>query len=495
MHLQGLRYSVCALLLAFIPKCYAPPIQQDSIESTNTMAIISILRTVMLGYMTHVVTVRSISGVTELPTLYRRILAFIYPSSGIGLALSSIYKAIYGERVLGVAQYSYILRKYEKENNSKSTKGDNNVQTSTTPTLLQSPDISESRSTTENIKDKIDKGYNVDSETLLSNVIQLRDRLMKDLKASGINVEKDNNGPYLAAFLHAIGPERAKKTKHCILNGSLTYGSNSNDISKSTRSCRKTEDITVVGPGASCRYQHSVEKVWLHFSSTDVIDQLEMAYHIDDTSYVETFVTIGQLLFTTIECMNIDGEKWVKVIIIIYTAMSILQTVSLVVLHKQISAFSVKYYPNPFEHKPTDYKVEIDSLDESYIESNNGEKLPRENKGTPLTVEERKEFDRLTNNNDLDDFEVGLYSMVLGTISSLLLGIWAGYNKHTLTEWLVLAWVLSPIFLTVLTIPVMGLGNQYDDIGDLWLELILGIFSVGAIGCLMAATIIGYLPK
>ncbi|KAL0083935.1 hypothetical protein F4703DRAFT_1857654, partial [Phycomyces blakesleeanus] len=60
---------------------------------TSKLPIISILQTVLLGYISHVVTIRPRTGVSKFPTGYRRFIALVYPSSGIGLAVESMYKS------------------------------------------------------------------------------------------------------------------------------------------------------------------------------------------------------------------------------------------------------------------------------------------------------------------------------------------------------------------------------------------------------------------
>ncbi|KAL0084745.1 hypothetical protein F4703DRAFT_1794107 [Phycomyces blakesleeanus] len=65
------------------------------------------------------------------------------------------------------------------------------------------------------------------------------------------------------------------------------------------------------------------------------------AHDMDDSPYIEILITLGQLLFTTVECMRPNLDRLAKIIMIIYTIMSILQAVSLIILHKQTKAFSI----------------------------------------------------------------------------------------------------------------------------------------------------------
>ncbi|KAI9027442.1 hypothetical protein CLU79DRAFT_832825 [Phycomyces nitens] len=174
-----------------------------------------------------------------------------------------------------------------------------------------------------------------------SRAIRLRDCLVNDQRAQNINIEDHNNSAYLAAFLHILGPEKAKKTKHCILNGFLTIGYENQEETTEYSYCL-SDKITTSGPGATCKYQRDIDPSNVRYLSTDMIDKLESAHNTDEISHIEIFVTMGQIFFTSITCNDTDGDRWVKVILIMYTLMSVLQTASLFILHKQTTAFSIK---------------------------------------------------------------------------------------------------------------------------------------------------------
>ncbi|KAI9027565.1 hypothetical protein CLU79DRAFT_717077 [Phycomyces nitens] len=334
-------------------------------------------------------------------TIPRRILALLYPCSGIGLAVGSMSKALYDDKILGIFSYNSLLKGYDKEEEDKDSK---------TIPKTESSDLSllSIQSVQESEKDKDNNTKTSELCTLRSRTIRLRDRLVNDQKAEHKNIGKDDNSAYLAAFLHVLGPEKAKKTKHCILNGFLIIGFENEDKTLEDSYCL-SDEITITGPGATCKYQRQIKPGNVRYLSTDTIDKLESAHNMDETSYMEIFVTIGQLFFTTIECMDIDGDRWAKVIIIIYTAMSVLQSTSLFMLHKQSMSFSIKDYQ---ELSPEAIKAAL--IEENCNQLTESIDVPR--------------FD--------DDEEIATISMILGIIGSLLIGIWADYNAHSTTEWL-----------------------------------------------------------
>ncbi|KAL0075282.1 hypothetical protein J3Q64DRAFT_1775794 [Phycomyces blakesleeanus] len=196
--------------------------------------------------------------------------------------------------------------------------------------------------------------------------------------------------------------------------------------------------------------------------------------------------------------MDLDGDRWAKVIIIIYTTMSILQTLSLIMLHKQMSAFSIK--------EDEDEKIRNDDGDSTSTEGEDEKTLPNHedsvstededkktqpNDGDSTSVEDgRKHFELST--DILDHEDVSISSMFIGSAASLLIGIWADYNSHSVTEWLVLSWIISPFIITLIIFTAVIIDN---DILGILLIIITVIASVCVIGCLIGATIIGYLPK
>ncbi|KAL0073502.1 hypothetical protein F4703DRAFT_1896858 [Phycomyces blakesleeanus] len=452
MSQKKLQFILCIVLLISVPKCCAPPIQQDNDFLTSKLPITSILRTVLLGYLTHIVTIRPRTGITDIPTFYRRILALISPASGIGQATVSIFKSLFGDKILRIHNCNQLLKTYEKkttkiqkirkvmtkkmtkedndieikgkENNDKNTnKVDSISQTqmdSASADLLPVPSIS----TSECQKDNKEAIKTSELNELHSEASELRDRLVGYIKKE--------------SFLHLLGPKDAKKTKHCILNGSLVIGFNDSNKQKADRSTCKTETITVTGPGAACKYQRTVDFKDVCYMTVDMINQLETAYNMDDTSYLEIFITIGQLLFTTFECMDLDGDRWAKLIIIMYTIMSVLQTLSLLMLHKQISTFSIK----------EDEDEETLLNDDDSISTEDEDKKTLVNGKDSISTEDGRKH--LAIYSDLvNERNFSITFILTALVIFFLIGIWADYNSHSVTEWLVVSWILSP-FICIL---------------------------------------------
>ncbi|KAL0078989.1 hypothetical protein F4703DRAFT_1878161 [Phycomyces blakesleeanus] len=465
MFLQRLQFILCIIVSIFVSKCRAPPIQQEYTISASGLAIFSILRAVLLVYMIHVVTVRPRTGITDFPTLHRRIIAFIYPTGGIGTSIYSMYKLFYADKILGISQYSHLLKRYEKEEQEekeqKAKEGNGimaeNTNSPHTPLL---PKIS----TPEGEKNQVDSTRLTESQTLCLKVSKLRERLVKAMKIERIKIDEWDNSPHLAAFLHVIGPENSRKTRHCILSGSVTIGFDNKTSNMYIGDRCKTKEISVLGPGAICESQGKIHPTSLRYMSIDMINQLETAYNTDNTSYVELFVTIGQIFFTTLECLNLDGDRWIKVVLIIYTATAALQTVSLLVLHKQTTAFSIK---------DEEDKQLVDTYEKRL-----------------LTEEDREIFRKII--IDLDqNVNLTLYGILFGIIVSLAIGVWADYSIHSVTEWLVISWILSPCLIAIFNQAVASLGH-WD---NLVLTMAVPIISMLSFGCLIAATITGYMPE
>ncbi|KAL0085408.1 hypothetical protein J3Q64DRAFT_1743579 [Phycomyces blakesleeanus] len=247
-----------------------------------------------------------------------------------------------------------------------------------------------------------------------------------------------------------------------------------------------------------------------------MIDQLEMVHRLDDSSYLETFATIGQLFFTTIECMEIDGDRWVKVIIIIYTIMSVLQTVSLIALHKQTSAFSVFKDANTKTSAKNDdpistkkeYKSEL-SEDVSSISTKNEDNTESSKDNLPVLIENEDsgilpKTDASIISQCLDKLKrkkartaklradiIEILTAFAGIIVLLFMGIWADYNSHSVTEWLVISWFLCPLLICTISTCVFCIERNAEKTTEILLVPSLII----PFGLVTSATVIGYLPK
>ncbi|KAI9027578.1 hypothetical protein CLU79DRAFT_739819 [Phycomyces nitens] len=140
--------------------------------------------------------------------------------------------------------------------------------------------------------------------------------------------------------------------------------------------------------------------------------------------------------------------------------MSILQATSLFMLHRQSMAFSIK---------------DAEELSPEAIEA-------------PLLENDSIDLEEVDEPVH-DSVATMLNSVVIGIIASLLIGIWADYNAHSATQWLVLFWILSPIGSSVVYLFLLAFCRCFDE------DVPLYVSCIPSAGFLIAATITGYLPK
>ncbi|KAI9030896.1 hypothetical protein CLU79DRAFT_842665 [Phycomyces nitens] len=193
----------------------------------------------------------------------------------------------------------------------------------------------------EDIDDK--KLWENGSKAFREKVMALKEKIIKKYHA---NLQETNgdNVIYLAAILYTMNPQQARRTKHCILNESIYLG-----LDLPPRKLPQyptlimSKDISITGTGVDSTYQASVKPYAVRYLTENMLDQIPATHYMDDTSYIELSVTIVQLVNIVVECIDEDGDKWVKVVMIIYTIMSVLQTLSLMILHKQSMVLSILY--------------------------------------------------------------------------------------------------------------------------------------------------------
>ncbi|KAL0088426.1 hypothetical protein F4703DRAFT_1846086 [Phycomyces blakesleeanus] len=276
--------------------------------------------------------------------------------------------------------------------------------------------------------------------------------------------------------------------------------------------------MTITGSGSIHKYQAGVKPHSARYLTPTMLKQLQSAHYLDNTSYMGMCITFGQLAYTIIECVDADGDKWAKVIMIIYMIMSVLQTTSLWILHKQIAAFSI-YYDKPINYegsenydKPINYRGSEDydkQKDEDDIIINPmGDSsslfeqiMPRLND----ILYENSFLDKIVKqealypDNGYKTFTEHKYWAYMlsgfgGLTVSLLVGIWADYKAHSTTQWIVLAWILSPLLLIILTILQKV---TITEKGILYSLSVYFIYLIGIAGaaCVLAATVEGYSIK
>ncbi|KAI9031849.1 hypothetical protein CLU79DRAFT_842399 [Phycomyces nitens] len=316
--------------------CYAPPIdEQPPVESqqgrqTNMSKTYKIVRTIILGCLAHIMTIRPRSGTDQPKILFQRIIYLIYPTLGISYAVRAIISAWKDDEILRIYEYKKTFKELKRKKPIPiwstafakylwKTIKENWSQAATTIKNVFKPDI-------EIYDDKTKKIYE-DAVADMEN--RYFEYCNKPKPRGKYIIDNDtNNSIYLAVILNALKPSKAKKIKHCILNDNLYLGFDlknfTTDYDKSTNSMIKddislikdkllyTNNMSIFGPGTKCQYQVPIRADNVCFLTREMLDQLQMAPRLDSTSYTAICITSGQLVYTVIECINADGDKWVK---------------------------------------------------------------------------------------------------------------------------------------------------------------------------------------
>ncbi|KAI9033872.1 hypothetical protein CLU79DRAFT_725950 [Phycomyces nitens] len=498
MALLNYTFAVYFLLLATIPRCYAPPIQQENTTEVSEIAILSILRTIILGYLAHVVTIRPGTGVSSFSTNMRRFMCFVFPTGGIAMAFNSFFSAYNADKILGIEKFNIPLQKYDKMYSQS----------------MEYPDYSIG-SLDEPLPTHLSSAYNLARSKntqlayFLEKTEQRRNWLIRYMETEhGTKIKDYDNAPYLAALLYTMGKSKAEKVKHCILNRHLLIGFDSTAYVRSTKDFLAiTEEMTIVGSGSDCQYQSPILPGYIRYLPIDMLDQLRTVHNVDSTSYTEICITIGQLFYTTIECMDVQGDKWAKTIMIIYTAMSILQTCSLIILHKQTMPFSILYDVDVPWGEIINDRSRQNQLEEAKADTLHNDQRTRgiSEKYNPQDlfyrgsflefILRKRESEYAREEIATDNGSVYIYSlsMIGGIIGSLLICVWADYNSHSTTEWLVLSWIFGSI-ISFFVFFLYTYSKKYFD-SRLIFGLLFILIVLGSLGCVLAATIIGYLPR
>ncbi|KAI9020158.1 hypothetical protein CLU79DRAFT_755959 [Phycomyces nitens] len=502
MFLKNLWLTISILLFTLLPNCRAPPVEQDDSESSSDTPVLSILQTIILGYIAHIVTVRPLTGVDNMGTNISRLLCFTYPTWGIGTAFDAIHDAYYADQIIGIEKFKAPLKKYEETVQNKDTENEDKDDKSLDPVESKSS-VSLDEKNSEHSEFVDIKDQDSSSNDIVSKTEQLNTWLMKYMAENNMPIKEYDHAPYLAALLHIMGREKAKKTKHCIINNHILLGFDSKSYKNlPSREDTRTEKVSVIGPGAECEYQSNINPGNIRYLPKEMLIKLRTVHNIDNTSYMETLVTIVQLFFTTIECMNVDGDRWAKVIMIVYTAMSVIQTGSLLILHKQTEPFSLHYNSDvPWKEIMTERAVKvsqskIDLLAEDEERANEiFEKTDKELFYNNSFLHFVMSDCRLEPEPDEATFKSTESTTIFlclfgGMIASLLVGIWADFKSYSVTEWIVLAWILSPILALLGGIIDSLSPNENSELFSFFGIFISILFNFG---CVIAATIYGYI--
>ncbi|KAI9030891.1 hypothetical protein CLU79DRAFT_884011 [Phycomyces nitens] len=466
-------------IVLILPGCYAPPIDDEESAAyqqgshINMSKSYKILKTIVLGYLTHIMTIRPSPDTDQTHTLFWRIAYFVYPTMGICTAAEVILSSYEGEKIIGVDRYSGFFEERRRKELFRKGRG------SWSPFRNWIYETWESfQKGCAELKKTIKKFFKpydgISQETPVDNSKEISDLKAKlnayDKDGQDEEVQKfpkdDENIAHLAAIFDTLEPRQARRVRNFILNGSLYLGF---DLDPTEWYVHRnhalyTKDMTIAGSGAKRRYQISIKPYTVRYLTTKMLDELTSIQYLDTTSYTAICVTAGQLVYTIINCIDSEGDRWAKVIMLIYMIMSVLQTTSLIVLHKQPVAYSInldgsidiKEEPHRKDSGP-EYDLDGDA-GESIIniipEHRATYKIEKEEDGVTyytsdllLKILGKQAFFR---NPGYDAFIrhrgwAYILSGLGGLALPLLAGIWADYWAYTTTQWIVLGWIIGQL--------------------------------------------------
>ncbi|KAI9021593.1 hypothetical protein CLU79DRAFT_752292 [Phycomyces nitens] len=325
------------------------------------------------------------------------------------------------------------------------------------------------------------------------------------------NRGKHDNGGYLRDLMISIGPVRAEKLKKAILSGSIYIGCNLVVEKEDYKPVHlKTEDMTIAGPGSKCSYQIPVHPKIVRYLSKPMLNQLREATCLEESAHLPRFISLIQLGYTLYEIIRGSGDSWSKIILGIFTIMSILQTASLFFLPMQVSAFSIE---SDLERDRAYYEKQgIQNIDIYNVNNFNGamahiseevEGSEKKNARVALQVLARSRVpsylglalfvENKTRLKSLSTQPSGKWELCVlssGVVVPLLFGIIAGYERHTTTQWLVIAWICSSIPFTFLRLFFL----EPDLINSKTFIPMMLVMVLPGISLILAATICSYLP-
>ncbi|KAL0093649.1 hypothetical protein F4703DRAFT_1790073 [Phycomyces blakesleeanus] len=502
---------LCLVLLG----CSAAPLSATESVSDEEIAAYSILKTVILGYLAHAKTVRPDPSTMSLSTSFKRMNALGFPTSGIYDAMGSIVKSFSADKILGIDVFNKWYKKYKKTKSNVS-----HAEESTSAEVVA--DISDSnRILLREISS--DENYtgtgtlassNTNTNTAQPYDIQIKNWAEEYEEAlREFDSRENDNAPYLAALLHHLGPDKAKKVKHCLLNDNLFIGYNDFSNVRSEPRCKYTsKDMTVTGSGSMCKYQVPVCPSLVRYLPIDMLEQLQGASNIDSTSLTEVFISAIQILYIVYECIRGRGERWSKIIMLVFLIMSILQTLSMLALHSQVAAFSIhcnneEAYPDSRSIPKFTYRSSIMKYWNFCFQDPNSMSFRRidfaydvtQKSGITPQVLERLFQDKDTKRVDISIQPGGIWELIVlvSTVAvPLLLGYWAKYDEEESSRWFVLLWIVYSFFETIVYInyynPASFVNFRSHRGLNLFTFLLLIISAFLGIVLVIFATIFGY---
>ncbi|KAI9021597.1 hypothetical protein CLU79DRAFT_752308 [Phycomyces nitens] len=466
------------ILCFMVADCMAAPAIVEETLSPREVAAISMMRTFFLSYLAHAKTVRPDSTTITASTFYKRAAALAFPTSGIYDAVGSMIRVYHGDKILGIADFNKFLKNKMIPRNVY-----DNTQTYACPEVsAHSPSPSDCQS--KPYEERLNATPHIPqypSDPSEDWVNQYKDAIAE------FDSKKNDNGPFLASLLHSIGPLRARKLRHCILNGSIFIGYNQYNGTNCMRRYRLTsKDMVLTGSGAICYYQLPVCSSAIRYLPVDMLNELQAASFIDNTSYIQVLITLFQLGYTLYECIRGAGSRWSKLVMIVFTIMSVLQTMSLLLLHSQVAAFSIRCRnENPYPELPlihdSSCKIEKARKKDSKGDPKDSQEDPAMYEFTLLStvlgrrwlghapkdiglnrVRRSVAYDVMSKSGvsptmikklfgeekaalvDISPHPGGVWEVlacILGTGAPFLIGIWAGYGSSVTTMTVTISWI------------------------------------------------------
>ncbi|OAD78789.1 hypothetical protein PHYBLDRAFT_163880 [Phycomyces blakesleeanus NRRL 1555(-)] len=488
---RQLILMVSAFIIILLPFSFAAPIEtilkenqdQSDMEayflrhfSKSVVDAFKVLKTILLAYLAHAMTIRPDSSTTLLPNMYKRLSALAWPTSGVYESFGAIVKIRHSDRIFGFNNLTVPPKLLPERSVNETFLQSEDWGSPNVPLLIDEKDLT---------PEEVDNGV------------------------ENVEMKKHDNLEYLRNRFHSMEDDKIKRVKNCILNGSLYLGTNTLLISKDGTKLRlESSDMTICGPGASCKYQLPVHPSYVRYLTKPMIDQLELSHGIQNNAYFTTFIALVQLFYTVYECIQGTGQKWSKVLMIIFMTMSVLQLVSVYVLPTQVVAYSIKgvaEFNDPYRY------LEKRKLEHSHpLASFLLHMFPNRAKKI-FTDRECIIYDVLYKTGMKPAFVKAVISNPTGanitiavqnpgrwegavifgsTVAWLMLGFWPGFMAGTITEILVLVWILVGVPFHILRIFLFD--PSYLIGWKLYLVLTI-VLLVPGMGLVLSATVYGYI--
>lgn len=381
-------YSALLLLChSFTVEAAEPtPIQQLLGIDEYTWNILSIITTVILSYGAHAIAIRPERTKRLYPTMLSYVAALAWPMNGVYDAYSAIYK------------------------------------------------------------------YFKQDAILYSSPIELPNKFFRQ------HLYQDN-GVYLKEQLDLLDPSGRASVKNCILNGNVFLGYDDATL-RMDKYAIKTKDMSISGFGSRCQYQASLHPSSIRFLPQAMIEQLvHEARGIQNNALGSLAVTVIQLAFSSYKIFVAGGNSWGKLILGIYMVMTLLQSLSRILLPTQLTVFSLRvprwleddlamtqyhYGKGGISPLGLDARFFIDQSDDrfqitSFLHSRHGF-------DPTLCHTSRNGIDSVLGPKKCLTWKDRGHKYIVFCLSvalPLLLGVLAGYNQHSVIQYIVLVWILS----------------------------------------------------